>query len=335
MRILVSLFLFGISAFAQSVAPQPAIVAANYSATFPLTVAPGQLITLIVDGLSSPLPGPARAPAGSLPNSLGGISAIFRQNTDQAAPVLDVLPFSTCSTPLPSPCATQLAVTIQIPFEIQTVCPLCGRPQIPAYLAIAQNGITGALVDVIPLANQVHFLTGCDTLVSGLTLQPLNGGLPCAPLVMHGDGKQVSAANPAQSGEELVAYAVGLGQTVEPQATGQALNISAPTSTLYGVDFNYRPNALATKPTGPGTNQIPPPTPTPIYPMPLFTGTTPGFVGLYQINFAVPQAPAGLPPCVDATTAGPFANVVQSNLTVSIGSAYSFDGAGICVQPGS
>jgi uncharacterized protein (TIGR03437 family) len=334
MRILSGLiFMLGTSAFAQLAAPQPAIVGANYSAVFPLPVAPGQLITLIIDGFPTPPPGPARAPAGSLPTSLAGISAIFRQGTDLAAPVLEVLPFLTCSAPLPSPCATQVAVTIQIPFEIQTVCPLCGRPQIPAYLAIAQNGTIGTLVDVTPLANQVHFLTGCDTLVSGISTRPLNGGLPCAPLVMHGDGKPVSAANPAQSGEELVAYAVGLGQTVEPQATGQALKSSAPTSTLYGVDFDYRPNALATKPTGPGPNETPPPTT--IFPMPLFTGTTPGFVGLYQINFTVPAAPAGLPPCVDATTSGPYANVVQSNLTVSVGSAYSFDGVGICVQPGT
>jgi|HubBroStandDraft_4_1064222.scaffolds.fasta_scaffold66134_2 uncharacterized protein (TIGR03437 family) len=335
MRTLGSLIVFGSFAFAQLAAAQPAIVGADYTATFPLPVAPGQLITLIVDGLASPLPGPARAPAGSLPNTLAGISAIFRQVTNLSAPVLEVLPFSTCSIPLPSPCGSLVAVTIQIPFEIQTFCAECAQPGVPAYLAIAQNGTIGELVSVTPLPNKVHLLTSCDTLVSGLMPQPLTGGLPCAPLVMHGAGKKVSAANPAHSGEELVAYAVGLGQTVEPQTTGQALNISAPTSTLYGVDFNYRPNALATKPTGPGTNQIPPPTPNAIYPMPLFTGTTPGFVGLYQINFTVPQAPVGLPPCVDYTTAGPFANVVQSNLTVSVGSAYSFDGAGICVQPGS
>ncbi len=333
MRILGSLILlFGTSAFTQLAAPQPLIVGANYSATLPLPVAPGQLITLIVEGLASPLPGPAHAPSGSLPTTLAGISAIFRQNTDQAAPVLEVLPFSTCSLPLPSPCRTLAAVTLQIPFGIQTVCPLCGPPQIPAYLAISQNGTIGALVDVTPLSNQVHLLTSCDTLVSGLTAPPLTGGLPCAPLVMHGDSKPVSATNPAHSGEELVAYAVGLGQTIEPQSTGQALNISAPTSTLYGVDFNYRSNALATKPLGPGPNQIPPPAP---YAMPAFTGTTPGFVGLYQVNFIVPPAPAGLPPCVDAATVSPYANVVQSNLTVSIGSAFSFDGVGICVQPGS
>ena len=34
-------------------------------------------------------------------------------------------------------------------------------------------------------------------------------------------------------------------------------------------------------------------------------------------------------------TATAYANVVQSNLTVSVGSVFSFDGAGICVQPGN
>ena len=66
---------------------------------------------------------------------------------------------------------------------------------------------------------------------------------------------------------------------------------------------------------------------------PLFAGATPSFAGLYQINFRVPTPPAGLQPCDALGTAIPYANVVQSNLTVSAGSVFSFDGAGICVQP--
>jgi hypothetical protein len=261
---------------------------------------------------------------------LGGISAVFRQGGDLAAPVLEVLSFPTCSPPLGNPCGTLTAVTIQIPFEIITICPLCGRPTIPAYLAIAQNGTLGSFVDVTPLANQVHFLTRCDVMVAGVTPRPLNGGLPCDPLAMHADGKPVSASNPARAGEELVAYAVGLGQTIEPQSTGQPAATSAPTSTLFALDFNYRANALATKPAGPRLSDIPPPN---SYPMPVFSGTTAGFVGLYQINFVVPPVPGGLPPCVEAIVAAPYGNVVLSNLTVSLGSVFSFDGIGICVQP--
>jgi hypothetical protein len=49
-----------------------------------------------------------------------------------------------------------------------------------------------------------------------------------------------------------------------------------------------------------------------------------GYIGLYQINFVVPQPPAGIEACSGA---------VYSNLTVSVGGLFSFDGAGICVTP--
>ena len=90
------------------------------------------------------------------------------------------------------------------------------------------------------------------------------------------------------------------------------------------MDFNYRPNALASQPAF-----------TPANP-PLFAGSTRGFVGLYQINFVVPPPPAGLQPCSSLIVAsGPIGGLVLSNLTVSVGSLVSFDGAGICVAPDS
>jgi uncharacterized protein (TIGR03437 family) len=61
---------------------------------------------------------------------------------------------------------------------------------------------------------------------------------------------------------------------------------------------------------------------------PLFAGLTAGTVGLYQVNFTVPQSPAGLTACQGN---------IHSNLTVSLASAAvggSVDGAGICVNPG-
>lgn len=54
----------------------------------------------------------------------------------------------------------------------------------------------------------------------------------------------------------------------------------------------------------------------------MYSGLTPGFVGLYQINFILPSTPVGTQACSGA---------VQSNLTVSVGGTASFDGAGICV----
>ena len=47
--------------------------------------------------------------------------------------------------------------------------------------------------------------------------------------------------------------------------------------------------------------------------------------------------PAGLEPCsnLDFIADGPVGGLVLSNLTVSVGSLVSFDGAGICVMPGT
>jgi hypothetical protein len=45
--------------------------------------------------------------------------------------------------------------------------------------------------------------------------------------------------------------------------------------------------------------------------------------GTYQVNFAVPQVPAGLPPCDGVR--------IKSNLTVTITGPNSSDAAQICV----
>jgi len=316
---------------AQSANPQAAIGGVSYVAPAPLAVAPGQLITLFVPNSGISLTGPVRAPSGTLPTSLAGFSAIFRQGSDIPMPILMVQPISTCSTgaPPPSSCGATTAVTVQIPFGIRTLCPLCltsdSAPFFFTMIAIAINGSTGPFLEVNPLSDQIHFLTSCDVILPTVgSYSPT--GLPCPQLVTHADGTAVSPRNPAKGGEALIAYATGLGQTNPPLNSGQAATAADPVQTPFGVDFNYRPNALATRP--PGAYRIGIPASL------LYAGATPGFAGLYQINFVVPPPPpSGLAPCVDWTTSPPGINVVQTNLTVSVGSVYSFDGAGICVQP--
>lgn len=67
-------------------------------------------------------------------------------------------------------------------------------------------------------------------------------------MITHANGTAVSSLIPAVAGEELVAYATGLGQTNPALTTGQPAAASSPTIATYNLDFNYRPNALATRP---------------------------------------------------------------------------------------
>lgn len=295
----------------------PVLLSAGNLNPFPLPVAPGQLLTLFVQ------------PAAAIsPVSTAAVSAIFSTNgSNQPMPILQVTQTSTgCDFPVAGQCPQVLAVTVQVPFGIQLYCPVCANSIAPAAqnIAITINGVASPPVGVQGLANQVHFLTACDIAVApSNAFALLNGGLPCSPVVTHSDGRPVSNILPAQAGEELVAYATGLGVTNPALTTGQAAAQSSPTAATFGIDFNFRANALATMPGAVGASTA----------TPLFTGATKGYIGLYQINFIVPTPPAGLEPCVDNANAANGVFPVISNLTISVGSNYSFDGAGICVQP--
>jgi len=262
----------------------------------PVAAAPGQLITVFVAG-----------------NAQGTISAAVEGNP---APVMEVRPPSVC--PSESICSSVTAITVQIPYDIEPSCvftnPACNIV-VPAQLSVTVNGVAGPPISLSPVADHIHILTACDTVVpSGSGSSP--NGLPCAPLVTHANGSMVTPENPAQGGEELVAYAVGLGLTTPAVPTGQAAAAATPTYETFLLDYNFQPNAL---PAQPIQSFI-----LPVGLAPSYSGLAPGYVGLYQVNFSVPQPPASVLPC---------ASKVQSNLTVSVGGQYSFDGAGICVAP--
>jgi uncharacterized protein (TIGR03437 family) len=297
---------------AQTPSPAPAFVGAGFANPFPVAVAPGQLLTLFV-----------QSNTGS-----NGVAATFwNGSANEAMPVLQVNQTNAaCAGSSNIACANLLAVTVQIPFDAPTLGVLGSDIAVaPSSIAVAINGVKSSYFGVQPAPNQVHILTACDVIVGGSPSFQAIRGLGCAPLITHADGTQVSAILPAKSGEELVAYATGLGQTNPPLTTGQLAAQSSPTVAAFNLDFNYRANALATAPGAVGSAVT----------APLFTGATKGFIGLYQINFMVPPPPAGTYPCVDfavpaATSPG---TAVQSNLTVSVGSNFSFDGVGICVTP--
>lgn len=316
MRSLILVCLSASLCWAQTPSSGPTLVGAGFSNPFPLLVAPGQLLTLFV------LPPAAYDTTGPMPN-MPSISAVFWNGSDEAMPVLQVKQANTgCVVPSSSGvCPSLLAVTVQVPFDAP-ISPAAGSNIVvrPSGIAVFVSGEKSAYFGAQTLADQVHILTACDVLLLASPLPPNTVGLPCAPMIAHADGSQVSIDSPAVAGEELVAYATGLGQTNPPLTMGQPAAASNPTVATFNLDFNYRPNALGTRPL-------------PSAGAPLFAGATQGYVGLYQINFSVPPTPAGLQPCAYSGVTPNFVNGVFSNLTVSVGSMFSFDGAGICVTP--
>jgi uncharacterized protein (TIGR03437 family) len=318
------LFVVTLAACCCGLRAQPMTMGASYTLATPYKVAPGQLITLLVGGLSSSIYQTVRASAGAdLPTSLAGITGGYTQILGQPAPpraFLEVHPYWGCPGPnAPVICTPLAAITVQIPFEAQ--CESCASGVQYGMMSFLEGDAHGSLVWVNTFPDQVHILTTCDAFMVPQAVGALASpnGLPCPSVVTHAGGLLVSVKDPANAGEEVVAYAVGLGQTTPPSATGKLVTAAVPTQTTFGLDFNYRPNALAAKPL-------------PSAPPPVFAGATPGYVGLYQVNFVVPPVPAGTPACVDPAIAHPPGlNIVQSNLTVSVGGGYSFDAARICV----
>ena len=286
------------------------IAGSGYVVPAPVSVAPGQILTFFVDGIGTT-----------------GITATLRQGSDVTAPVIDVQPVFTCSPVLPqTSCGSLAGLTVQIPYELKPACPLCATPFVLLTELIVSGSGHSAVIELNAVADQVHVLTVCDIVLnkSGSLALNNNGGLPCSPVVTHADGTMVTAASPGNPGEELTAWATGLGATNPPAATGQAAANPLPAAQTLGIDFNYTVNALATKPRPP---LVVGPTPAPAY-----SGLAPGFVGLYQINFIVPAGPPnGIARCAATGTYAAGSNPVLSNLTVSFGGGFSFDAAGICV----
>jgi hypothetical protein len=308
MKTLIVSFLSVVSAAAQG----GAVVGAGYHTFAPVPVAPGQVITVFVTGIGNVT---QKYSAGSLPlpATLGGISASLDELgvITAAAPILAVFPLSACLANIaPQPCETITAVTLQIPFDLQPNIPGTFRAPLLAFLTISDQLGHASSMELNPVLDHIHLVDFLDTVAAGNMAQPNSGGA----IVTHADGNLVSISKPAQPGEELVTYAVGLGATNPPVKTGAAS--PAPPAAAAGIfvlNFDYSQNA--------------PPAPasmSPFFhpPAPVFVGLTPGFAGLYQINFVVPIPADRVAPCTDSA----------NNLTVTVAGA-SFDGVAICVGP--
>ena len=294
------------------------VVSAGFTRSSPINVAPGEIITFFLHGIGSTLTKPVRAKTIPLPTSLAGISATcFVSNPPVSVPILAVEPIAPCADTTQPGCASSYtAVTVQIPFNIAATDPealALGSLGTGGQIRFSENGSIAASVDVMTFVDEVHVVRTCDEMLETRTFS-------CVPIVTHSDGALVSDSNPANAGEVLVMYAVGLGHTLQPLPNGQAPDSPLATSVIFGVSFDARPNAGASRPPSKGEGNVTPPR---------FVGLIPGFVGIYQINVKVPALPRDAEGCDPS----PLEKYIASNLTINIFGPASVDGVGICVQP--
>jgi uncharacterized protein (TIGR03437 family) len=297
------------------------ITSAGYIAPFNiLKTAPGQVVSLVVHGLDRILDQPVTATGTPLPLTLAGLSVSFYGDVDTLpAPLLGISQ-EDCAYPNAGAglCDLITLISIQMPFEIQPDCVTCERPPSTNFFVVASAGVPKAIAATVVLRDNIHITNNCDTTVNFSQLGHFN----CGQIVAHSDGTRVDFYHRAKVGEELVMYAFGLGQTNPLVKSGTVTPSPAPQlpTSQFGLNFNYTPNAAPSVPNLPGTPWFDYTPPSPVY-----VALVSGFVGLYQVNFVVPPAPA-------VTPYVPCSGSVNWNLMVTLFTANSFDGAGICVQ---
>ena len=325
-------FLFLISLAAPLFSQPPSVAAFGYTAQGLTAVAPGQVLTLYVQGLNARLDTPSLAPGLPLPTTLAGVSVVLRQSIDGYAnpipvPILSVVRTPACgngSNDLQKRYAVLCAirVTIQVPFELAPSCPLCGSliaTSLRAALIVSEGGVEGTPIAVLPLADQVHVVDPCDVMFVGRQGSPT---LLCGPAITHADGTQISRGNPAKQGEAVTMYVLGLGLTAPPSRTGQRSGqADAVNPERFRLGATFEINTQAKPIVNPVTGETLPGQ----FPVKIdYVGIVEGYVGLYQVNFTIPVLPGDSPSC------GP-GSPRESNVGISFGTASGYSGGGICV----
>lgn len=168
------------------------------------------------------------------------------------------------------------AADIPLPTKLMGTSVLIGGIEAPLYFV--SPGQINAQIPFELRPNQQYQIivnaNGALTTPDTVQLTPVSPGFAALAdgtvIAQHVDGSLVTTQAPGKPGEYLVMYLAGLGLTDNPVTTGAASPsdpLARPTAPP-ALTIGSQPAAIA------------------------FAGLTPGLVGLYQINFAVPS---GLP----------------------------------------
>src|ERR1035437_314061 len=288
------------------------LAAAGYIVPSPsLDVAPGQVIVLHVHGITASIDANLTPTPGSsgFQRLLNDISIDLIQGKAGTLTSLELR--AAYQTHCIDPCSTVTGITLQIPFELETDFAAKGDPF--PWLRISENGKPVGGVLLRPVSDNVHVINTCDdtqVYISAAVSVPQN---VCADAAMV-SGALNSLYNLAHAGDQLAVWLYGMGAKTQqaPDCCFSPDQLSKPVQG-FQLNFDFRPNAPAS-PVVPGFG---------LTSAPLFAAYVGG--GMYQVNFAVPPFPAGLPACDGVR--------IKSNLTVTITGPNSSDAAQICIAP--
>ena len=245
---------------------QPGAVSSQVVVTLNATAASLQPAVAQLYGVieQNQTPPPTLAPGGTLNNLNPVVGAPLAPGT-----IAQVYGTGLAASPVSSR-------VLPLPTTVDNTFVLVGPTQAPLYyLSSGQINIqipyeataTQQLPIVLSVNNALTLPSTIDIVPVTPGVASYNGGQLIA---QHSDFTLVTSASPAKPGEYLVIYLVGLGATNPPVASG----MPAPSSTLATVTVT----PTVTVGSQPATV--------------LFAGLTPGFVGLYQVNFQVPAGAA-------------------------------------------
>jgi uncharacterized protein (TIGR03437 family) len=191
----------------------------------------------------------------------GGIITIFGSNLGAAPGQVITAPGAPWPAQLGGTSVTMNGTTA----PVYRVLNLNGQEQLSVLAPFSISGLNSVVVQVVIPS------LGSAVQVPVLGAQPgifiLDGASSGAT---HADGSIAGAANPATRGEALVLYLTGLGPVDNPPASGASASLTTLAHTLITPQVTIG-----------GFDAVV-----------AFSGLTPGFIGLYQINVTVPAAVA-------------------------------------------
>jgi uncharacterized protein (TIGR03437 family) len=201
------------------------------------------------------------APPG-YPISPGGVMTLFGTGFPSTAVTVSAPPFG------PALGGVQVSVN-------GTAAPVysVSSTQISAIVPFAATGSTATIVVTVSSTKSNSVIVPLAPTSPGIFSFPANGIGNAAAL--HADYSLVSATNPATQGEIISMYLTGLGTTKPAVQDGAAAPGKAPLAVIAGALAIYVGGVQVP------ANQI------------YYAGLAPTLAGLYQVNFMIPNIPAG------------------------------------------